>query len=228
MKYTQRWIPLALATAMAFSLTGCGGTSSAGSSSAAADSSYSQDSAALTFDGAKWNYDADNDVYWQIGVQYCSAPQDTTYETMGVYVPGAYMSGTKNSDGTYTCTVNKEGAAGSYTAATAPIVVPVNTPGYAASAAPTEYDYSSEIASCLEAGFIYLQPGIRGRINGMGGGQAETTAADSSAATSAAASADSSADTASGGAPWGVTDVKAAIRYYRFNADSLPGNTDSI
>ena len=32
----------------------------------------------------------------------------------------------------------------------------------------------------------------------------------------------------SGGAPWGVTDIKAAIRCYRYNAEILPGNTDNI
>lgn len=32
----------------------------------------------------------------------------------------------------------------------------------------------------------------------------------------------------SGGAPWGVTDLKAAIRYYRYNADQLPGDTERI
>lgn len=30
------------------------------------------------------------------------------------------------------------------------------------------------------------------------------------------------------GAPWGVTDLKAAIRYYRYNKDRLPGNTKQI
>lgn len=213
MKQKTRWLALLLAVVMAASLCGCGSKASTGDQSVS--DNYTQDSAALTLDNTKWNYDTNNDVYWQIGVQYCAAPQNTTYETMGIYVPGAYMTGTENSDGTYTCTVNADGSAGSYTAATAPIVIPVNTPGYAASAAPTEYSYSSEIASCLEAGFIYVQPGIRGRITSMGGSQTTETSA-------------SSDDTASGGAPWGVADIKAAIRYYRFNADSLPGSTDSI
>ena len=31
-----------------------------------------------------------------------------------------------------------------------------------------------------------------------------------------------------GGAPWGVTDLKAAIRYVRYNKDVLPGDTDKI
>jgi hypothetical protein len=55
-----------------------------------------------------WNYDADNDVYWQVGVSYCAAPQAADYETMGIYVPGAYSPALKNSDGTYTCKVNAD------------------------------------------------------------------------------------------------------------------------
>ena len=53
---------------------------------------------------------------------------------------------------------------------------------------------------------IYLQPGIRGRDN--------TT--------------DSQGQEVVGGAPWGVTDLKAAIRYVRYNKDVLPGDTDKI
>ena len=31
-----------------------------------------------------------------------------------------------------------------------------------------------------------------------------------------------------GGVPWDVTDLKAAVRYLRYNADSLPGSMDRI
>ena len=51
---------------------------------------------------------------------------------MGIYVPGAYLTGTDNGNGTYTATVNAFGAVGGFTAATAPTVFPVNTPGYLA------------------------------------------------------------------------------------------------
>ena len=207
MKHTlfpvRRAAALALCTLMTLGLTACGGGSP---SSSAADVSAPKD-AALSLDSAKWNYDADNDVYWQLGVVYCSAPQAADYESMGIYVPGAYFSASENSDGTYTCTPRADGAVGSYTAATAPVVVPVNTPGYSASAAPTEYAYDG-VADYLAAGFVYLQPGIRGRSN-MGG----TADRD---------------EAYSGGAPWGVTDVKAAVRYFRYNRDVLPGDPDNI
>ena len=245
MRKSRKALSLLLCAAMALTLTACGKSTSKTSASASA-----QDNAALTFDSARWNYDETNDVYWQVGVQYCATPQDTAYETLGVYVPGAYLSGTKNSDGTYTCTVKSNGTVGDYKATTAPIVIPVNTPGYAASAAPTDYNYDS-VSDYLKAGLVYLQPGIRGKSGmgggGMGGGMmpgalgggtpptgtdaaatpaAATAAAGSASATVSASASDSTE--ASGGAPWGVTDLKAAIRYYRFNASTLPGSTDSI
>lgn len=169
-------------------------------------SGYNQDMASLTFDNSKWYYDKDNDVYWQIKVPYCSKPVAPNYETMGIYVPGAYMTGVANGDGTYTCKINPKGMVNGYTAETAPIVFPVNTPGYSAQAAPTSYNYKN-ISSYIKAGFIYVQAGMRGRDNGY----------------------DSNGKLIySGGAPWGVTDLKAAIRYYRYNKNVLPGNTDAI
>lgn len=167
---------------------------------------YVQEDEKLAFDMDKWNYDGENDVYWQIGVNYCSRPETEEYETMGIYVPGKYMNGDANGDGTYTCTVNEEGEINGYTASTAPVVFPVNTAGYSAQAAPSSYSYSG-LSQYLDAGFIYIYAGMRGRDNGYD---------------------DSGNLEYSGGAPWGVTDLKAAVRYYRYNSDCLPGNTDSI
>lgn len=144
-------------------------------------------------DMTKWQYNAENDVYWQVGIVYCSSPADKNYENLGIYVPGAYMTGTANSDGTYTCEINPSGTVGGFTSETAPIVIPVDTPGYAAMAAPTEYTGST--ASYTSAGFIYVHAGCRGR---------------------------------DAGAPAGVTDLKAAIRYIRYTKDTIPGSTDRI
>lgn len=160
----------------------------------------------LTFDNTAWQYDADNDVYWQIGVVYCATPETTDYESLGIYVPGSYLSCEDNGDDTYACSVNSEGTVSSFSAKTAPIVLPVNTPGYSAQAAPVTYSYD-EISSYLEAGFIYVQAGMRGRQNGYD---------------------DDGNLIYSGGAPWGVTDMKAAIRYYRYNKEILPGNANRI
>ncbi|MCI2049292.1 MAG: tannase [Lachnospiraceae bacterium] len=227
----KKLIALAL-TVSTLAMTGCGSSaaSSAGASSAAAStaaaataaSAEASSAAASSSDAAaadaaaeavsvttlssgevktglsqvdmsKWNYNSDDDVYYQTGISYCETPADTAYETMGFFVPGAYFDATDNGDGTYTCTINKTAKAGSYTAETAPVVLPVNTPGYAAQAAPT--DYSSEVADYCAAGFVYIWPGCRGR---------------------------------DAGAPSGVTDLKAAIRYTRYNEGLIPGDMQEI
>ena len=158
----------------------------------------------LTFDNAAWQYDEANDIYWQVGVVYVANPASLDYETLGIYVPGAYLEASANGDGTYTASVKSDAQVGQFTAATAPYILPVNTPGYNASQAPTWL--ADGIANYTQAGMVYLQPGIRGRDN--------TT--------------DSQGQEVVGGAPWGVTDLKAAIRYVRYNKDVLPGDTDKI
>ena len=158
----------------------------------------------LAFDNAAWQYDEINDIYWQVGVVYVANPASLDYETLGIYVPGAYLEASANGDGTYTASVKSDAQVGQFTAATAPYVLPVNTPGFNASQAPTWL--ADGIASYTQAGMIYLQPGIRGRDNTTDGQGQEVV----------------------GGAPWGVTDLKAAIRYVRYNKDVLPGDTDKI
>ena len=144
-------------------------------------------------DNTKWQYNAEDNVYWQTGVNYCADPVDIKYETLGIFVPGEYMTAADNGDGTYTCSVNYDAEKSGYTAATAPIVIPVNTPGYSAMAAPT--DYVNDASSYTKAGFIYVNAGCRGRNEG---------------------------------APAGITDLKAAIRYIRSCGDDIAGNTDRI
>lgn len=143
-----------------------------------------------------WQYDSSSDVYYIVGIMYCSAPTNSSYEQMGIFVPGKYMNAAANSDGTYTCTINTNNAVNGYTANTAPIVVPVNTPGYSAQSAPS--GYSTCIATYTSEGFIYLWPGCRGK---------------------------------DAGAPLGVTDMKAAIRYYRYlhaEQEAVPGDVNCI
>lgn len=67
----------------------------------------------------RWQYEEETDVYWQTGIVYCGNPADETYENLGIFVPGAYLNGTQNGDGTYTCEVNLSGSAAGYTAETA-------------------------------------------------------------------------------------------------------------
>lgn len=169
-----------LATASCMNAQPDGGGSSSGASTTY---DYGTDISSLWQSGS--------DYYYIVGLYYCSSPAEKSYEQMGIFVPSAYL--TKNSDGTFS--INASGTCNGYTAATAPIVVPVNTPGYSAQSAPT--GASSTAAIYTSKGFIYLWPGCRGRNHG---------------------------------APLGVTDLKAAVRYYRYLSaqQKVPGNTDLI
>ncbi|MCD7777887.1 MAG: copper amine oxidase N-terminal domain-containing protein, partial [Clostridiales bacterium] len=144
-------------------------------------------------DSTKWQYNEESGVYWQVGVQYCANPVDLTYETLGIFVPEAYMDAEDNGDGTYTCKVNTTGEVKGYTSETAPMVIPVNTPGYSAMSAPTAYVSGAE--SYTNEGFIYVNAGCRGRDHG---------------------------------APTGITDLKAAVRFIRYSEENIPGSTDRI
>ena len=144
-------------------------------------------------DSTKWQYNSDDKIYWQTGISYCENPADENYETLGIFIPAAYMNAKDNGDGTFTCKINNQVAVKGYTAASAPIVIPVNTPGYSAIKAPT--DYVTDSASYTSAGFIYVAAGCRGR---------------------------------DAGAPAGVTDLKAAIRYIRYNDGVIPGDVDRV
>ena len=167
---------------------------------------YDVDFDALSFDNGAWSYDADNNVYYQIGVRYCAQPAAEDYETLAVVVPGDYLTGTDNGDGTYTCTVNPEGTVNGFTAETAPMMLPVNTAGYSAQASATTYSYSV-VSAYLDAGYVYVYSGCRGRSNGYN---------------------DDGSLAYAGGAPWGVTDLKAAVRYLRLNGDVIPGDPERI
>ena len=112
-----------------------------------------------------WEYDEENDIYYQIGLVYCANPEDSEYESLGIYVPGKYFNGVKNSNGTYTCEINENNKVGNYSAKLAPIVMPINTPGYSSCKAPTSYN-ANEVKDYTDEGFIYLNAGCRGRDNG--------------------------------------------------------------
>lgn len=175
-------VSLAIALSVTCGLT----TTSANAEDSAAES------ALPTIDNTKWQYNSEDDVYYQLGIQYCEKPADISYETLAVFVPGGYMDAEDNGDGTYTCKIDETSEVGTYTATTAPIVMPINTPGYSAMAPLTSY---SSFTEYTDEGFVYVHAGCRGR---------------------------------DAGAPAGVTDLKAAVRYLRYTDDSVPGDAESI
>lgn len=172
---------------------------------------------ALAFDMDAWHYDAQNNVWYQLGCEYCTKPATATYEQLAIYVPGAYLT-PKDEDtklekaspsDTFACELATEASVGAFTAETAPIVMPINAPEYSAQLPASSYLYDG-LGDYLDAGFVYVYAGFRGRSNGY----------------------DNTATTGDGfflgGAPWAVTELKAAVRYLRYNAGVLPGNTDRI
>ena len=193
-----RTIPLA---AILGAVAACSGGTGGASSSAGATAALTPTNTSLALNTAAWSHDADADVYYQIGLSYAATPQDAGYETLSIFVPGAYVSATDNGDGTFALAPAPSGAAGDYTGATAPFVLPVNTPGYSAQKPLTEYS-SDTVAPYMKAGLIYVHAGLRGK--------------------------DSTTESAAGNAPWGVTDLKAAVRFLRYNAASLPGDAEQV
>ncbi|MFG6322909.1 MAG: alpha/beta hydrolase [Lachnospiraceae bacterium] len=188
----KKKVALTMAALMTCLLTACG-SSSIGKTET---EDTPQDGSIVTnlekIDMSKWMYHSDDNVYYQTGIPYCETPADTAYETLAVFVPGDYFSGTDNGDGTYTCKVNSDANVNGYTAQSAPIAMPIETPGYSAQAALTGY---TSLTEYMEAGLVYVHAGCRGR---------------------------------DAGAPAGVTDLKAAIRYLRYTDETTPGDAEKI
>ena len=191
-KMKKQFLARLLSALLCTTMLACG----SGAASADAGDDLRGETEAVTnlpkVDQTAWQYNGDDDVYYQIGISYCETPADTAYETLAIFVPGAYMTATENGGGTYTCEINPDAAVGAYTAETAPIVMPINTPGYSAMAALTSY---ASFTSYTDEGFVYVHAGCRGR---------------------------------DAGAPAGVTDLKAAVRYLRYTDDVIPGNAERI
>ncbi len=159
----------------------------------------------LELDSSKWLYDEENDIYYQLGLTYCLSPANKSLESLAIFVPGGYFTAEENGD-TYTCTINEEGEVGGFTPATAPVLMPINSPNLSAQNSPTTYG-SSGLSDYMEAGYVYVYAGFRGRSAGY------STDGD---------------DVYSGGAPWPVVDLKAAVRYLRYNASVLPCDTSRV
>ena len=192
----RKTIALLLAALMVCSMAACGAQGT--NENPASDNEVSQTKTEdvvtnlSKIDMSKWEYNADDNVYYQIGISYCETPADSSYETLAVFVPGDYFSGTENGDGTYTCEINPDASVSGYSAKTAPIVMPIETPGYTAQAALTSY---TSLTEYMEAGLVYVHAGCRGR---------------------------------DAGAPAGVADLKAAIRYLRYTDEDTPGDAERI
>jgi hypothetical protein len=161
---------------------------------------------ALPFDSAAWRLDEEHGVFWQVGVPYCARPEAPAYESLALYVPADYFDATDNGDGTWSCRPDPDARVAGFACEDAPVVLPLNTGGYAAQPAATNYAWSAALQEYLDAGLVYCYAGCRGRDNGV---NADGTPFE-------------------GGAPWGVVDLKAAIRFLRLHAGALPGGARRV
>ena len=152
-------------------------------------------------DNKQWRYIEDYDIYYQAEIGYCETPADERYEQLAVFVPGAYLDAADNGDGTYTCELNENAEMGGYTALNAPVAMQIYTPGYAAADALTVEFLSHNISFSESVADITSQ----GMIYACPGCRGINE-----------------------GAPAGVTDLKAAIRYLRYADDVIPGDAESI
>ncbi len=159
----------------------------------------------LTLDTKAWKYDKENDVYYQLGVRYCLNPVSDSYGTLAIFVPGAYLA--EDAEGKKgELVIKKDAKVGEFTPATAPVLMPINPGNLGPQASPTTYSYTG-LANYLKSGCVYVYAGFRGRSSGFESGSSEVY---------------------SGGAPWQVVDLKAAVRFLRYNAKELPCDVSRV
>lgn len=216
MSCTRRDFLTAAASAAALvSLSACGSQQSQQTQTNNQDQTPKVDTSEfkeLAIDMNAWEHDDEHDVWYQLNLPYCKNPATKTYESMAIYVPGSYFEGSKGINGKYSCKIKEAARQGNFTATTAPVVMPINAGDFSAQMSPTSYMYEG-LSPYLQAGFIYVFAGFRGRANGADTMNPGKNTKDGFFA---------------GGAPWGVTDLKAAIRCLRYNNDVLAGDENKV
>lgn len=159
----------------------------------------------LQLDMKAWKHDKENDVYYQLNVPYCLTPASEAYESLAIFVPGAYLKPADDSKKPE-YVVNEEAQVGEFTPKTAPVAMPINSGNLGPQASPTSYSYAG-LGNYLAAGYVYVYAGFRGRSSGY-----ESTGEG----------------VYPGGDPWPVADLKATVRFLRYNAGLLPCDTSRI
>ena len=158
------------------------------------------------FDMSKWNYDEKNNVYYQLNIDYCEKSKLNENEKFDIYVPGEYLIGKKNNDGMYKCEINTKGQKTGYNAESAPMIISIEAEESIEQRTHKKYNYE-EISDYINEGYIYIWPGMRGLKENQ---KAESDEEYSNAISQ------------------GITDLKALVRFCRFNKGILPGNVERI
>lgn len=188
---------------------------------------HAQQAHSLNFDTSKYEIQTLtlNDKSFKVRafekIVYLQHPVDTNYQVMNIYIPEAYFEGK---------TIN------GYSAATAPIFFPNQVGGY----------MPAKPASTKATGMGGGMPPMDGRMpqgmppmpNGagpMGGGKKQSTVLVALSKGYIVASAGARGRTTkdaqgiyTGKAPAGIVDLKAAIRYLKFNDATMLGNANKI
>ncbi|MBR1600483.1 MAG: hypothetical protein IJ677_02770, partial [Alphaproteobacteria bacterium] len=151
-----------------------------------------QEKYTASVDMNKWQYNAQDGVFYQTGIVYTQIPANLKYQKMALFVPEKYMTCIKKTDTFFSCKKNVSEYIGKYNADKAPILFEINSPDFAATSALSEYKNYSKY---IKAGIVYVHIGFRGIESG---------------------------------APYGVTDIKAAVKYLRRNSEHIAGNVNSI
>ena len=153
-----------------------------------------------------WNYDETNNIYYQMNVSYCENSLNEENEVFEIYVPGEFLKSEKSDNGKYKCSINKNGTKSKYLAETAPIVIDIESSEEVEQRPHDLYD-GENVTKFTKEGYIYIWPGYRGlKENEI----AESDEKYGEAITD------------------GITDLKALVKFCRYNKDFLPGNTERI
>lgn len=141
-------------------------------------------------------------------LEYCEKPVDDI-QKMNIFVPELYYKG-RSWNG--------------YSLKTAPIFIPNTVGGYMPGPADTpgldRHGHPNSIFEALKHGYVVASAGVRGRTSGKVSTEFfEGTKADFTG---------NNTGRMVGRAPALIVDMKAAIRYLRFNKERIPGDTEKI
>ena len=154
----------------------------------------------------KWNYDEENNIYYQMGVKYCKNSINEKNEVFEIYVPGEYFIGEKNEDGTYKCTINEKGSKSIFIVENAPTIISIESNEENEQKPHEEYN-PEYFSKYTDAGYIYIWPAFRGIEEGK-------TSSSNEEYNKAIIN--------------GIVDLKAFVKFFRYNSDLLPGSKEKI
>lgn len=147
-------------------------------------------------------------------VVYCTDPADEQYQTFNIYVPACYMTEDENGGAALNekgifGVMGEDGSTIMYMADEAPVIYINTINGYAAGAAPVvtasrQGQDAGYYYQFLEQGFVLVCVGARGRTSSDEMGQCN------------------------GLVPNGLVDLKAGVRWLKYNDEYLPGDSEKI